>query len=42
MQCIIGKGGVMGKMIDSLTDEEVAQFNKSADSIKAVIDGLNI
>ncbi len=42
MQCIIGKGGVMGKMIAPITAEEEQLFRKSAMSIKAVIDSLDI
>lgn len=42
MECIIGEGGVKGKLLAPLTEEEEQLMRKSADSIKAVINGLNI
>ena len=42
MQCIIGEGGVKGKMLAPLTEEEEGLFRKSAENIKAVIDSLDI
>lgn len=42
MECIIGKDGVMGKILAPLTFEELSQFRNSAHSIKAVIDSLEI
>ena len=39
---IIGHGGVHGKMLMPLTDEEVAKLHKSAESLKAIIRSVDI
>ena len=39
---VVGKGGVNGKIIAPLTDEEVAKLRYSADKLKEVINQLNI
>ena len=37
---IIGPDGVKGKIVAPLTDEEYALLHKSADSLRAVMDGI--
>ena len=39
---IIGHGGVHGKMLMPLTDEEIAKLHKSAESLKAIIRSVDI
>lgn len=39
---IIGKGGVNGKLISPLTDEEIKKLHYSASKLREVIDQLNI
>lgn len=39
---IVGRGGIAGKIVAPLTDEETALLHKSADSLKAVINNLVI
>ncbi|MDD3242819.1 MAG: L-lactate dehydrogenase [Eubacteriales bacterium] len=39
---IVGPGGLAGKIVAPLTDEETALLHKSADSLKAVIRSLDI
>ena len=39
---IVGAGGLAGKLMIPLTDEETALLHKSADSLKAVLNGIQI
>lgn len=39
---IVGKGGIRGKLISPLTDEEIAKLHHSADTLKNVISSLKI
>ena len=39
---IVGKDGLAGKLLLPLTDDEIAKLHKSAESLRAVIDGLGI
>jgi len=39
---IVGKEGLSGKLLLPLTDDEIAKLHKSAESLRAVIDGLGI
>lgn len=39
---IVGRDGLRGKILTPLTDEEVALLHKSADSLRAVIENVNI
>ncbi len=39
---IVGKGGLNGKLISPLTDDEVAKLRRSADTLKGVISNLKI
>ena len=39
---IVGKEGLSGKLMLPLTDDEIAKLHKSAESLRAVIDGLGI
>ncbi len=39
---IVGRDGLRGKILTGLTDEEVALLHKSADSLKAVINSIQI
>ena len=40
--CIIGRDGLRGKLLPTLTPEETALLHKSADSLREVIEGLEI
>jgi L-lactate dehydrogenase len=39
---IVGKDGLAGKLLLPLTDDEIAKLHKSAESLRAVMDGLGI
>lgn len=39
---LVGKGGVRGKIMSPLSDEEIGLLHKSADSLKSVISNLDI
>ena len=39
---IVGAGGLAGKLMIPLTDEETALLHKSADNLKAVLKNINI
>lgn len=39
---IVGSGGVAGKILAPLTEEEVAKLHKSAESLRAVIENIQI
>ena len=39
---IVGRGGIRGKIMNKLTDEEIAKFQNSANKLKEVIAGLEI
>ncbi len=41
-QSIIGKGGVTGKLISPMTEDEIAKLRASADKLKSVISSLTI
>ncbi len=41
-QAIVGRDGIAGKILAPLTEEETALLHKSADSLKAVIQNLDI
>ena len=40
--CVVGAGGMDSRIVAPLTDEEIAKLHKSADSLKAVLQGINI
>ena len=39
---VVGRGGIKGKLVAPLTQEEQALLHKSADSLKNVISNLHI
>jgi len=39
---IVGEGGIRGKLISPITDEEIAKLHHSANTLKGVISSLNI
>jgi L-lactate dehydrogenase len=39
---VIGRGGVNGKLLAPITDEEIAKLHNSADKLKEIINQLKI